>query len=116
MTDRHTIRRGLLLILLTAGLIVGAMGLFAALTDCKIDPLWGSTEDIYEIIWQWDCEETYAAGAICWLGLEDGQEMDWRSLQDDNLGHRPVMYGSEPVSPDWWERRATTTHKALRDY
>lgn len=71
----------------------------------QFDPI---PEAIYEIeiIWRWSCDRIYAKGDICWLGTDPATDnkMDWESLQDNNINYRPVMYGTEPTSPEWWKR------------
>ena len=82
--------------------------LFAVSCSIEMLPEGSGTGDGIEIqiVWQWDIERTYNRDDLCWLGIDPatGKEMNWRSLQDGNLGHRPVGYGGEPLSPEWWVR------------
>ena len=169
MTDRRTARRGLLLILLTAGLIV-ASSVFMALTDCKIDPLWEFDEipdlgrhTTQDVMWWVATEIRYVDDSIHYPQADEywqspAQTYVWRTGDCEDyailalyLVHRDVGIDGgmaaghvEGVNHAWvfvdghfWEpqtgemdppytmeylisyadvmRRATTTHRALRD-
>ena len=86
MNDRRTIRRGLLLILLTVGLIVGAMGVFAVLTDCTIDPLWEFDE-------------------IPDLGLQTTQDVMWWVATEIRYQPDSIHY---PQADEYWQSPAQT--------
>lgn len=66
----------------------------------------GTTTVTVSIVWGWDVERQYSKGQLCWLGYDSTEEqlVDWISLQDGNIGHRPTNWNVEPASPDWWAR------------
>jgi hypothetical protein len=60
-------------------------------------------EVIINVAFPYDGEHVYYLGERCWMNYhKDGSHMVWVSLQDNNIGNKPQLYG-EPINPDWWE-------------
>jgi len=60
-----------------------------------------------QIVWQWSSDQEYMKGDMCWRGTyDDGENRNWESLQDYNIGHKPCEFdrilGWHEISPDWW--------------
>ncbi len=56
--------------------------------------------------WPYDREQTYSKGDMCLLGKEDGEQIMWESVQDNNLGNWPYRRESGEIvlNLEWWKK------------
>lgn len=72
------------------------------ITGCEL------AKPVYMDLWfgPYDSEHTYNKGDTCLLGEEDGEEIIWESVQDNNCGNRPFHLELDEIvlNSEWWTK------------
>lgn len=56
-------------------------------------------------IWHYYSDHIYSKGDRCFFGKEDGENIIWQSVQNNNLGHQPSFWEGDRIvaNLEWWK-------------